>query len=159
MNKTERIPTYRTTMSEAAIDGLFGGLWAGVAMGVVVIISGLWAGDTIWDSVGRFSPTNTPQPLIAVFTHLALSAVYGLIYAILTNFLFRVWNPIVFIKVIVGVLYGFLLWLLAIGVLLPVATSPLGEISLVMLAFAHLIYGLVLGLYMSVKVDESKETI
>jgi hypothetical protein len=159
MEKTRRIATNDIPRSEAAVDGLFGGMWAGAAMAVVIIIAGLWNGDTISESISRFSPIESPDPLTAVVTHLALSAVYGLVYAILINIFHKIFRLSGWINLLMGVPYGLLLWLLAVGVWLPVAASSLIEIPPVMLALAHLIYGLILGLYMSVKVRNSEEAI
>jgi len=142
-------PTWHHTQSgwgDAAVDGLLAGVAAGLLMAGLLLGAG-WLGGQSWDWVLRqFDPGLTPAPLTGAVTHLAVSGVYGILFASLWRVLARVGSHLP--AWLSGLVYGLLLWLLAATVTAARANSG-GDwfqgFPPAQLAAAHLIYGLSLG--------------
>lgn len=128
-----------STIGDAAVDGLLGGVIAGMAMAAYLVIANLIAGEGI-AVLARFDPDRV-SPLIGTLLHLAVSGVYGALFGIVWKYVRRLNVPALFI----GAGYGIALFIFAQSVLLPGSRSPLAEISFVHFGLAHIIYGLVLG--------------
>lgn len=132
----------RGSLSEMAVEGLFAGIAAGIAMLFYLMISGLLNGEAISVMPGRFSIQVPPNPLQGALLHLAVSGIYGMFFGIIWRFVggrISCWAA--------AVLYALAIYLLAIFVLLPGAGSPLLEIAPLHFALAHLVYGLGLGFW------------
>jgi hypothetical protein len=129
---------------DAAIDGLFGGLLAGLFMAFVLVLAGLLAGEAPLTVLERFSTGQSSNPLAGSLLHLAVSSIYGLIFSLLVNSLPRRWLQVL-PGWLAGVLFAMLLFLLAQSTLLPALRSPLSELPWWVMASGHLVYGLVLG--------------
>ena len=130
-----------TKTGDAAVDGLLAGLGAGVLMAIVIVLSGLFTGAGIPETLAMFTPLGPSSPLVGTFSHLAVSAIYGAIFGVLYTSLrgrLASW--------IGGALYGMLLFLIARMALLPGTGSALEAIPPTILTAAHLVYGLALGL-------------
>ena len=56
MIHSKQLSDRRRTIADAALDGLFGGLVAGVAMAAYLVIWGLAAGQTPGTLLGMFDP-------------------------------------------------------------------------------------------------------
>lgn len=128
-----------STIGDAAVDGLLGGVVAGGAMAAYLVVVNLIAGEGI-AVLARFDPDGA-SPFLGTLLHLAVSGVYGAMFGIAWKYVRRLNVPAVF----VGLGYGIALSILAESVLLPSRRSPLAEISLIHFGLAHIIYGLVLG--------------
>jgi len=152
MNNIENLNSQRLKFGDTAVDGLICGIWAGIAMAGFIVIAGWLAGDSLSTSVSRFSIHPNTTPWMTVITHLAISAVYGLFFALIVLALSRLVRPSIWINLLTGVVYGFTLWIVANSILLSVFSSSLNEIPGLTLMIGHLIYGLVLGFSMSSKV-------
>ena len=103
------------------------------------------AGTSPIITIQRFSVPGQPTPpVVAGFIHLGVSAVYGGIFGLILYSLpgERITG---LKKIIVGLAYGLLLFLLAITLLLPSSGSALMEVPPLVFGTAHAIYGLVLG--------------
>jgi hypothetical protein len=74
----------------------------------------------------------------------AVSAIYGLIFALLQRAMPRTWR-VGALSVVAGIAYGLVLLALAQLVLLPSSASPLQALPPVVLAAGHVVYGLALG--------------
>ena len=107
MNKIENLNSQRITIGETAVDGLISGIWAGIAMAFFIIIAGWMAGDSLLVSVRRFSINPTTTPLITVITHVAISAVYGLLFALIIIAISRFVRPTRWISLIITYCYNF----------------------------------------------------
>lgn len=130
------------TMGDAAVDGLFSGLGAGLVMGIYLVLVGLLNGENPGTVFSRFSSGSEVSPWAGLFNHLSVSAFYGLLYGLLALFLFRAWPQLhSSIGLLVGLFYGVILWGVAQLILLPGTGSPLDEIPVLHLAVAHLLYG------------------
>ena len=134
------------SFSDKLINGLFSGILAGAVMLAFLLLAGLAIGEDPLQTLTYFSvPGQTTTPIASAFLHLGISAVYGSLFGIIIHFLpasLRSNRG----KWISGLAFGLLLYLLASGVLLPATGSRLLEIPAAILAAAHALYGLFLGL-------------
>jgi len=129
---------------DTAVDGLLGGLVAGVIMGCYLLIAGWLTGTGMEDVLQKFSLQQTGTPFTGALSHLATSAIYGTLFGIFSKPLrgrLPLW--------IAGLIYAMVLFGVAIFALLPGLNSPLLEIPPSHFGISHLIYGLVLGLLTS----------
>ncbi len=143
MEKAHTYLPQHTSTGDAAVSGLFSGLQGGVAMAVVIVIFSLLAGQGL-GYLGYFSAGAPVQPILGLVGHLAVSAIYGMLYALGRRWL-RLerlsWLP----GWLAGLAYGLGLWVLAILVILPAAHSLFLSISWTVFFTGHVVYGLVLG--------------
>lgn len=127
---------------DAAVTGLFYGLAAGLAMGVYLVLAALSQGVGVIELWSSFAGVLS-NPLFGFAGHLAVSAVYGLVWGLLWRTLHR-WLPHLPAWV-AGLGYG--LALLAIAQTAVIALNPLlMGIGLSHRLVAHLVYGLALGI-------------
>lgn len=133
--------------SDALINGLFSGILAGLVMLVFLVFTGLAGGDDLTSILTRFSvPSQQASPLASAFLHLGVSAVYGSLFGVLFYLLPRRYKASPW-KWMAGLFFGLLLYALAGGVLLPTTSSRLLEVPALVLAAAHVLYGLALGVW------------
>ena len=71
------------TAGDAAVDGLLAGGAAGIAMGVYLAVSVLLLGEGPARMLARFDPAGSAAPVAGVLMHLAVSAVYGLVFGVI----------------------------------------------------------------------------
>jgi hypothetical protein len=129
-------------LGSAAVDGLMAGAAAGVAMlGYLLITSG----DAPAGLLNRFTGAGMESsPLMGAVGHLALSAIYGMIFALVWRALRG--SPRRLFRIIGAVIYGLVLFAASQWVILPTVGSPLLELPAMHWGIAHGIYGVVLGL-------------
>lgn len=132
------------TLGDAAVDGLFAGSIAGIAMLLTLVLLGLLMGEAPDSLLRRFATGQSPDPLRGGLIHWAVSGIYGgvfslLIHALPARILIRLpgW--------LIGLLYSAGLLVLALTVILPGLRSSLQELPLGALAAGHAVYGMVLG--------------
>ena len=132
---------------DAAVNGLFGGLVAGVGMAIALVITGLVTGSSVPTTLARFDPSNSGEALTGAVAHLAVSGIYGLVFGLIWSAATRLMrvHPSFRQAILTGGGYGLLLWLAANFVLLPGTQSPLSDIAIWQFFSAHLVYGLLLG--------------
>ncbi len=132
---------------DAAVNGLFGGLVAGVGMAIALVTTGLVTGSSGASTLARFDPSNSSQALTGTLAHLAVSGTYGLIFGLIWSTATRLMrmHPSLRQTILAGGGYGLMLWLAAHFVLLPGTQSPLRELAIWQFLSAHLVYGLLLG--------------
>jgi hypothetical protein len=71
----------QSSWGDTAVDGLLAGVGAGALMAAFLLAAAGMAGQD-WQSVLRqFDPGLTPAPLTGLVTHLAVSGVYGILFA------------------------------------------------------------------------------
>lgn len=131
---------------DVAVDGLFFGLVPGIISGGILILGGLLAGSNPLTIFGWFDPRLSSQPLFGGLLHLAVSAVYGLIFALIFIGLNQLWKQAVTLGWFVGLIYGLLLLLLAEGIFLTGLNSDLQEMPIWLFVFFHGLYGMILGI-------------
>ena len=138
---------------DSAIDGLLAGLGAGLVMGLFLLLVGLVSGIAPIDVLGRFDPAQANSPVGGLFTHLAVSAIYGVIFGLLFQALVRLRPSLTRLGWLVGLLYGLVLYAIARGAIGAGVNSGLAQYTTAILLSAHAVYGLVAGLVVGRKWD------
>lgn len=131
---------------DTAVDGLVAGLVAGLAMAVFLALAGLTSGTPPLTTLGYFDPARAGNWLTGLLAHLAVSAIYGVVFALLLGLLGRIRPSLMRLVWLWGVVYGLVLLAAAYGVVFTAVTSPLAQVAIWQMGLAHVIYGLVLGL-------------
>jgi len=145
MSKTSLLAREKYSFSDAAVDGLHNGVIAGVFMGIYVLLIFLLGGLPVEEVMSYFNDS-TSSPLYGAVIHIAVSAIYGLIYAL-------IFLPItsrrqnisgIGLAVLPGMIYGVMLWGIAYFIILR-ESLPLGFAPSIHLLTSHLVYGVLLG--------------
>lgn len=147
-NGTGFVTHRKKTVGDVAVDGLLAGMTAGLVMGVLLILFGLLGGTSPLQMLGRFDPADGGSAAIGGLLHLAVSGIYGILFAIFLRFLTARWVALRRNGWLIGAGYGLALWLAAQFVFLPGLNTALTEITPLYFALAHLAYGAVLGYIM-----------
>ncbi len=142
MTTSRCVVSKEVSAGDAAVEGLWQGLAAGIIMAVVLVIGGMLGGDSPAMTLARFGARGGVTPAAGALSHLATAGVYGIVWGVLWRLLGRrlplpAWAG--------GLIYGLLLFLVA-QVMLIAVDSPLRDISPLSLGLAHVVYGFVLGL-------------
>jgi hypothetical protein len=153
MDKTDRITRNNVDISNRAVDGLIYGLISGVAMVLSLAAFALRSGETPGAYLEHFSAGGLTSPIQGLLSHLAVSAIYGVLFgALIWSMLIR-FSPAKITSIIGGLVYAAVLLLLAQTAILPGTGSPLAQLTFWQWALAHAVYGLVLGSLFARKVD------
>lgn len=81
------IPVYR--VSDQAVDGLLRGLAAGVAMILFLALATALAGRDVVEMLASLAATESARPFNGVLSHLAVSAVFGIVWGVAAPLLLR----------------------------------------------------------------------
>ena len=141
MSQMKNLVAKRSTLGDAAVDGLFAGLGAGIVMAVYLVAAGLIGGDGPALVLSRFDPSVTASPPMGALIHLAVASVYGMLFGVAYRFVPLAWLP----TWLMGLVYGMVLLAFAEAVVLPSAESLLRAVPFWSFGLAHLIYGVTLG--------------
>lgn len=116
-------------------------------MAAVLMIAGLLTGVGPASTIARFDPAgaDAASPLTGALIHLAVSAVYGLLFGVLFRWLGRGRWAGRATAVILGLAYGLLLLLTAQGLIATSAGAGLREMPALHFAAAHVVYGVAVG--------------
>lgn len=145
MDHSNPVQARSISPTDTLINGLVGGILAGLGMLAWLLLAGLLAGEAPQALIARFViPGQQPNPVSSIFLHLGVSAVYGGIFGALLRLLPRSARSTAG-RLVAGLAYGLLLYLLADAILLPATASPLAQTAAPALASAHLAYGALLG--------------
>jgi len=145
------------TIGDAAIDGLLVGIGAGVAMVLLLLITGALSGVTLVTVLERFDPVGSYNLATGVLTHLAVSAIYGAIFGLLFLALVRLRPSLSRFGWLAGLIYGLLLYAIAQVGISAGADSGLADYSTTELLLAHAVYGLVTGFAIGRKWETANE--
>ena len=129
---------------DSAVDGLLAGVGAGLVMALVMASGGLLWGETVADLFRRFAPEGGTSAAAGFLAHVAVSAIYGLLFALLWRLTGRRVRRRAAARG-VGVAYGVALLAVARFVLLRGSGSSILELTATVLAAGHVAYGLALG--------------
>lgn len=151
MYEIQRIERRELSAGDAAVEGLFSGMLAGIVMAGYLIAAGLWLGEMPGEVLARFAPEGAPAALPGFLMHLAVSGVYGLLFGLICQITAQRWKwaPPAWQAGIAGGVFGLALFFFAQTVILPGTSSALSEFVPVHFALAHLIYGASLGAIMN----------
>jgi drug/metabolite transporter (DMT)-like permease len=136
----------RRTTSDAAVDGLLAGIGAAIIMALFLLAAGFLSGDSPAIVLGRFDPLEGGSPLTGLLTHLAVAAIYGLVFGLIFLALVQLRPSLMKFGWLAGLVYGLLLYGIARGAFFAGANSGLAQFSTISLLLAHLIYGLLTGI-------------
>jgi hypothetical protein len=150
MKEQTRVYEQEKTTGDAAVDGLLAGVGAGIVSAIYLVIIGLISGQTLAAILGPFDPTQG-QMLVGSLVHLAVSGVYGVLFAVLYLWLDRRWSWANSKAWLFGLLYGLILLLVAESASRAGIDTAFSDLPLVNTALFHLIYGLALGLFLGRK--------
>ena len=139
-------------VADAAVDGLVAGLGAGILM-AIFFLAVQWAlyAEAPGATLARFDPGAQPNPLTGLLVHLAVSAVYGLVFGYLYWLLDR-WLPQsrgVWLTAAIGGLYGSAIFLVAVLTFSQRAGPPFFGLTALVFWLAHIVYGGPLALLVS----------
>jgi hypothetical protein len=138
-------------VGDTAVDGLIAGITAGVGMALYLVLASWLTGEGPMAALGLFDPARAGNGVTGVLAHLAVSAIYGAIFALLLKGLGQIRPSLFNMSGVAGVAYGLLLFALAWWLMLPAVDAPLLQISPLHFALAHVVYGLVLGYWLGRK--------
>lgn len=138
----------KKSLGDTAVDGLVAGLPAGVGMAVVLTLTGLVSGRPPLVTLSYFDPAQSGRWLTGLLAHLAVAAIYGVVFALLLAAAGRLRPSVSRLVALWGVVYGLALLAVAYGVWLTAVPSPLAQIAAWQMALAHVVYGLGLGLWL-----------
>ena len=145
MDKTGQISRNKSGVSNLAVDGLIYGLISGAAMVLSLAALALLSGETPGAYLEHFSAAGLTSPLQGLLSHLAVSAIYGVIFGALGWPVLVRFSSSKMIGWLGGVVYAILLLILAQTAILPGTGSPLAQLPIWQWALGHGVYGLVLG--------------
>jgi hypothetical protein len=137
------------SLGELAVDGLTGGLIAGVAMALLLVLIGLGSGKAPAVTLGYFNPAQDGNWLSGLLAHLAVSAVYGTLFGLVIYGLKQVRPTLLMHTWLLGMVYGLLLYLAAIGLIFKAVDAPVMQVGTWQFGAVHLIYGMVLGFWLA----------
>jgi hypothetical protein len=139
------------------LGGALAGLAGGLAMAIVAALLSVAMGLDIWrqpkliaamiygpsviDSAGFAAGPVLLGSLIHMLVAALLGAVFGIVTRRMLHLTSDFWTP-----VLVGLIYGLLLWLAAYFIVLPIVNPLLLEMYAPAFIIQHLAYGLVTGL-------------
>ena len=136
---------------DTAVNGLIAGILAGLVMAAYLVLAGVLSDVPPAVMLGRFDPALEGRWLIGTLAHLAVSSVYGVVFAFLYTAIVHLRPSLLRFGWLLGLAFGLVLFTIARGAMLPVAGSLLLQILIVHLLVAHAIYGIVLGIELSRK--------
>ena len=125
---------------DTAVDGLLAGLIGGLLMCLFLILTGWLNREAPLVSLGYFDPAQSGSWLSGLLAHLAVSAIYGVVLALLLRGMSRPHPAHAPLAWLWGGVYGLLLWGVATAVASPLDQIPAWEFGL-----AHLLYGMAVG--------------
>ena len=130
---------------DAAVDGLLNGVVAGVAMAIYLVVSGVLTGAGLAATLSAFDLGQGASPVRGALIHLAVAAIYGMVFSLLYRLIGR-GRPIGRGGTVsMGVTFGLLLWLITQIAFAAGINVALSNLPAVHLAVAHVIFGAALG--------------
>jgi len=133
------------TIGDAAIDGLLAGIVAGLVMILFLLVTRILNGGSLAEVIGRFDPSGSNNLVTGALAHLAVSAIYGAIFGLLFIVLIRLRPTLRRFGWLAGLIYGLLLYAIALGAFSAGIDSGLADYSAPVLLISHALYGLVAG--------------
>ena len=145
MDKTGNISEKNSNLGTLAADGLIYGLVGGIAMFISLALFALFVGVTPGSPLEIFSVEGVASPWQGLLGHLSISATYGALFGAL---IWPIKSYLVSRELFIwlaGLLFAVILLLVAQLAVFPTTSSPVEAFPTWQWAFAHGIYGLVLG--------------
>lgn len=136
-----------TSVGDAAVEGLIYGIAAGLVLVLFVIAFEWLAGVMPLEVLSYFGVDAGAAPWAGLFTHVAVSGIYGVVFGMLALGVARLLGERMTpgVRLMLGALYGLLIFVVAEWIILPRTSSPLAEMPVWALALGHVLYGVVLA--------------
>ena len=116
MKDVRSLARSQAAFGDVAVDGLIAGVGAGILMAAYVVATGFVLGEGPGVVLSRFDPAVPPLPQIGILMHLAVSAIYGILFGLGERVIIR--GPLNATRsTSLGLLYGLGLFVLAEAVL------------------------------------------
>jgi Family of unknown function (DUF6789) len=145
MRNSQPLIRARSSIGDAAVDGLLNGAMAGVVMAIYLMVSGVLAGIGVAAILSAFDLGQGTSPVRGALIHLAVAAIYGMVFSLIYRLIARR-RPIGRGGTIsLGVTFSMALWLIMQMAFAAGITVALSSLPAVHLAAAHLAYGATLG--------------
>lgn len=142
--------THSHNIGSVAVDGLIAGAGGGIVMVVYLLVAMATLGESPTSVLSRFASGDMQGSIMTgVVGHLAVSSIYGMVFALLGSLVLRGQPKPV--RMFAGVFFGIALFVFAEFVLLPAFQSPMLGIPVLHFGIAHVIYGLTLGFLMKLR--------
>jgi hypothetical protein len=145
MSNSQPLIRARSSIGDAAVDGLLHGVGAGMVMAIYLILIGVVTGVGVTTILSAFDLGQGTSPVRGALIHLAMAMIYGMTFSLL-------YRPIGRRRSIgrggttsMGVMFGLLLWLITQIAFAAGINVALNNLPTVHLAVAHVIYGAALG--------------
>jgi hypothetical protein len=148
MTTNVKIRHRERSIGDTAVDGLLAGLIAGLSMAIFLALAGLLEGTPPLTTLAYFDPARAGGWLTGLLAHLAVSAIYGVLFGLLLGVLGQIRPSALRWRWLLGMDYGVALWVLGLGIVLTAVGAPLAQIPAWQFGLAHLVYGLALGLWL-----------
>ena len=145
MSNSQPLMRARSSIGDAAVDGLLNGVVAGVVMAIYLMISGVLAGVDIAAILSAFDLGQGASPVRGALIHLAVAAIYGMAFSLIYRLIGHGRSIGRGGTIIMGAAFSLVLWMItqiAFAADIQVALSSLPAAHL---ALAHGIYGVTLG--------------
>ena len=139
------------------LGGAIAGIGGGLAMAIVAALISASIGGDIWQESKEiaavvYGQTAAAQPgfvagpvLVGTLLHFLMSALLGAIFGIVVRRILHLTSDFG-TPVLVGLIYGFLLWMVAYFITLPLLNPALLDTYAPSFIIQHLVYGAVTGL-------------
>lgn len=148
MNRSSAYADDRPKSGDAAVAGLLAGFAAGMAMAVVLVVLDWFAGEGAAVTLGRFDPASGGNWVTGLLTHLAVSGIYGMLFAQMIVWGSRISARMPRAGLATGLVYSMALLVVAWLWLLPAANALLRAAPLLPFALGHAAYGATLGTWL-----------
>ena len=145
MSNSQPLIRARSSIGDAAVDGLLNGVVAGVVMAIYLVISGVLTGVGLVATLSAFDLGQGTSPVRGALIHLAVAAIYGMVFSLLYRLIGRGRSIGRGGTIIIGLAFGLLLWLITQIAFAAGINVALSSLPAVHLAVAHVIYGAALG--------------
>ena len=145
MSNSQPLTRARSSIGDAAVDGLLNGVAAGVVMAIYVMISGVLTGAGLAATLSAFDLGQGASPVRGALIHLAVAAIYGMVFSLIYRLIGRGRSISRGGDVLIGVAYGLLLWLITQVAFAGGISVALSSLPAVHFAVAHALFGLTLG--------------
>jgi hypothetical protein len=145
MSNSQPLIRARSSIGDAAVDGLLNGVVAGVVMAIYLMISGVLTGAGLAATLSAFDLGQGVSPVRGALIHLAVAAIYGMVFSLIYRLIGRGRSIGRGGNVLIGLAYGLLLWLITQIAFAAGINVVLSSLPAVHFAAAHLAYGALLG--------------
>jgi hypothetical protein len=145
MSNSQPLIRTRSSIGDAAVDGLLNGVVAGVVMAIYLMISGVLTGAGLAATLSAFDLGQGTSPVRGALIHLAVAAIYGMVFSLLYRLIGGSRSIGRGGNVMIGLAYGLLLWLITQITFAAGINVMLNSLPAVHFAVAHALFGLTLG--------------